>query len=446
MQESVGLTLLGSMTLAVSLLLTGCSSSDNSIDGEVAASGSFLSTTVAPRTGGDNESWPFTLMQCPTGEVISTQSLTCAQYDSMVATIRSIYSGLDSTCTATVCPQADWAGCVLRIAGHDFMDYGNGQGGSDGCLDLSDPDNAGLPDCLHMGEEFGSSIYDAYKMHCSEISLADFVVLAAEAVITLSREHVTQSSSGRGSIDFRSNFRFGRSTATSCTWAEGRLPNPEHSCTAVEETFLSRMGLSWREATALMGVHTLGRARPENSGYDGWWSDAVNSRKFNNNYFASILGKGWIAERLSAGKNQWKRADAGRDRGSTDGKEMMLNTDMCLAFSEDRQGRTELRADTADCCTWTDPDNLQTAIQSYLGGEYCGSTSVPGRVPEQRERCCNDDDRDIDCGDFNEPRGSAFEDVREFANDEAAWLQVFLSSWKIATENGFSNLQPLGQC
>jgi hypothetical protein len=27
------------------------------------------------------------------------------------------------------------------------------------------------------------------------------------------------------------------------------------------------------EATALMGVHTLGRCRIENSGYDGWWSN-----------------------------------------------------------------------------------------------------------------------------------------------------------------------------
>eukprot|EP00438_Fugacium_kawagutii_P033424 Skav208971 [mRNA] locus=scaffold1694:38869:41238:- [translate_table: standard] len=26
-------------------------------------------------------------------------------------------------------------------------------------------------------------------------------------------------------------------------------------------------------AAALMGVHTLGKCRIENSGYDGWWSD-----------------------------------------------------------------------------------------------------------------------------------------------------------------------------
>ena len=28
-----------------------------------------------------------------------------------------------------------------------------------------------------------------------------------------------------------------------------------------------------------MGVHTLGRAKVENSGYHGWWSDPENSRR-----------------------------------------------------------------------------------------------------------------------------------------------------------------------
>jgi len=385
-------------------------------------------------------------MECPTTEVMTTPSLTCAQYDAMVATIRGIYGGLDTTCTANFCPQADWAGCVLRVAGHDLMDYANGEGGSDGCMDLSDPDNMGLPECLHMGEEFGSSIFDAYKMHCSEVSLADFIVIAAEAVMTFSREKVTEGDSSRGSLDFRSSFRFGRTTATSCTFAEGRLPNPENSCTAVETTFVNRMGLSWREATALMGVHTIGRARPENSGYDGWWSDAVNSRMFNNNYYASILAKGWIPERLSANKNQWQRADDGRNRGATEGKEMMLNTDMCLAFSEDRNGNVELRAGSHSCCAWVDPDLVETAFETYLSGEYCGSTNVPRGTGDQRDLCCNDRNRDIDCGEHDDPRGSAFGDVRDFANNERVWLQVFEEAWKIATENGFNNLQPLSQC
>lgn len=37
------------------------------------------------------------------------------------------------------------AGCVIRTAGHDFMDYRiDGGGGSDGCFNLKDPDNKGL--------------------------------------------------------------------------------------------------------------------------------------------------------------------------------------------------------------------------------------------------------------------------------------------------------------
>ena len=48
----------------------------------------------------------------------------------------------------------------------------------------------------------------------------------------------------------------------------------QNSCGDVERVFVKNMGLSWDKAAALMGVHTLGRGRMENSGYDGWWSDA----------------------------------------------------------------------------------------------------------------------------------------------------------------------------
>lgn len=44
------------------------------------------------------------------------------------------------------------AACILRLAGHDFMDFrdNNGAltGGSDGCVNFNDADNAGLQACL----------------------------------------------------------------------------------------------------------------------------------------------------------------------------------------------------------------------------------------------------------------------------------------------------------
>ena len=79
---------------------------------------------------------------------------------------------------------------MLRLEGHDLMDFrrkknkkgktinkGGGTGGSDGCVNFEDGDNAGLPECLAWTEI--AKIYDNW---CDKISLADFIVLAAEAV------------------------------------------------------------------------------------------------------------------------------------------------------------------------------------------------------------------------------------------------------------------------
>ena len=80
---------------------------------------------------------------------------------------------------------------MLRLAGHDLMDFrrntnkkgkimpkADGTGGSDGCVDFSDPDNTGLPSCLAW-----TGIESVYDKWCGTISLADFLVLAGEAVV-----------------------------------------------------------------------------------------------------------------------------------------------------------------------------------------------------------------------------------------------------------------------
>eukprot|EP00929_Paragymnodinium_shiwhaense_P018231 TRINITY_DN12845_c0_g1_i4.p1 TRINITY_DN12845_c0_g1~~TRINITY_DN12845_c0_g1_i4.p1 ORF type:complete len:375 (-),score=72.05 TRINITY_DN12845_c0_g1_i4:428-1552(-) len=373
----------------------------------------------------------------------------------MFPSAHRLYNSLPSACNATFCPQADWAGCVLRMAGHDFMDYADGEGGSDGCIDFHDMDNAGLAECLHLGE-FGISMADAYEDFCTSISLADFTVVAAEAVMKLSRQHVLDEDPTRSPVDFRSKFRYGRTTAQSCEFAEGRLPNPENSCSAVQLTFVERMGLTWEQAAALMGVHTLGRAKVENSGYDGWWSDAENSRKFNNNYYTSILGKGWGPETSINGnpnKNQWKRIDRGADDAVL-GKEMMLNTDMCFVFTMDNDGEIELDARTAkenECeCAWYSAVKVSDATEKYMDGKFCGSTEIPAasNFPLQRAICCGDEhdttaSLPIDCGLVVDTKGPAEKPVRAFANNEDIWLRQFSNAWAIATSNGFEDLKRL---
>eukprot|EP00913_Durusdinium_trenchii_P028556 g26783.t1 len=251
--------------------------------------------------------------------------------------------------------EADWAGCVLRIAGHDFMDYvkKDGRGGSDGCLDLSEARlQRGVGEGAATGTAHprpwpvvGPSDGVRYVDFCEKVSLADFVVMAANAVIKSTREEVLKKYPTRKPFDLKSVFRYGRTTLKRCSWAVGRLPNPENSCADVKKVFVNHMGLSWKEAAALMGVHTLGRGHKGNSGYDGWWSDSKNSRMFNNDYFVSLGAKGWGPDKKVGGnamKNQWVRVDKGLKKEERTGKEMMLNTDMCLVWTNDGSGKVDM--------------------------------------------------------------------------------------------------------
>lgn len=98
------------------------------------------------------------------------------------------------------------------------------------------------------------------------------------------------------------------------------------------EHIYANTGVPWTMVASILGAHTLGSAKPENSGYDGFWSDAANSGIFNNNYYKSLLAKGWSPDYAVGGnpeKNQWKRVDIGKDDTH---KEKMLTTDMCMAF------------------------------------------------------------------------------------------------------------------
>lgn len=61
------------------------------------------------------------------------------------------------------------------------MDYrnvnGTESGGSDGCVNFADEDNKGLDTCL-----IASNLATVYDKTCDKVSLADFIVIAAEAV------------------------------------------------------------------------------------------------------------------------------------------------------------------------------------------------------------------------------------------------------------------------
>ena len=63
---------------------------------------------------------------------------------------------------------------------------------------------------------------------------------------------------------------------------------------------------------AVSGSHTLGSAKIENSGYLGFWSSSERQGQFTNDYYVSLLLKGWGTELAVDGnvaKNQWQNID-----------------------------------------------------------------------------------------------------------------------------------------
>ena len=87
---------------------------------------------------------------------------------------------------------------------------GSGTGGSDGCVNFLDSDNTGLESCLRW-----TGIESIYGKWCDKISLADFMVLAAEAVVgSISVNYDAQDPFKQETLlgQFKSQFQWGRKT------------------------------------------------------------------------------------------------------------------------------------------------------------------------------------------------------------------------------------------
>lgn len=134
---------------------------------------------------------------------------------------------------------------------------------------------------------------------------------------------------------FKNAFRWGRRTAPTCAFAQGRLPAAEEGCPALTTKIADRLfgeydtplaepapeaarfgplTESWVLTAALSGAHTMGKAEAINSGYQGMWSSAASQGQFNNDYYHSLLYKGWGVDRNVNGRidrNQWQRVDLG---------------------------------------------------------------------------------------------------------------------------------------
>jgi hypothetical protein len=398
--------------------------------------------------------------------------MSASDYDFVTQKVQAIHQGFTAGTD-----QADFAGCIVRMTGHDLMDFRRSapvgeNGGADGCIDFQDPDNAGLAACLQLLQPAYDAAFPCGLLTCQKVSLADFLVVAAEAIMEITRATPAP-------IGFKNNFKFGRTTSQTCTWANGRLPNPENGCLdsplphlgeSVKTSFVDSLELSWPQAATLMGTHTLGRAASANSGYNGWWSDPSNQGVFNNDYYKSLIGKGWAKATTHVGpggtvaKTQWNWI--GKDsqtfgEGTDETPVMMLTSDMCL-WNDMGNAQSGAMSPSMpdDCCLWNFQQGLGGPGQpGAVSTPHCGGASgLP--FPTDLQNCCAG--ASMPCNsDVEHPAGpgnlfgsieqanqlpSHLRDLADNTNGLAAFYTDFKIVWKKVVENGFeSNLHSFSQ-
>jgi hypothetical protein len=308
-------------------------------------------------------------------------------YGLLVKEVWSYFDNLGDTAA-----QQDYTGCLLRTAGHDFMDFrwtsdGKATGGSDGCINFEDADNTGIPQCLAQFE-----VAALYKNWCDKVSLGDFLVIIAEAVMARTATSYQANSFDSGTLahTFMSQFEFGRPTVSSCEEHVGLMPNPEEGCADLKRVFVDHVYLdgdkqtSWKHTAAISGAHTIGKANLENSGYNGTWT--TNPAVFDNAYYLRIIDQGWIPQwniNGNQGKNQWIVSDLGRDKPEV-AAQMMLNSDLCMVFDNAR--------DSVNCDELILNDdayiNMAAGTTRSVVTAFCKQIRGRGRFVNAKERMC----------------------------------------------------------
>ncbi|CAL0334197.1 unnamed protein product [Lupinus luteus] len=159
---------------------------------------------------------------------------------------------------------------MLRLAWHDAgtYDVNTKTGGPNGSIrteeEYSHGSNNGLKKAIDFCEEV--------KVKHPKITYADLYQLAGVVAVEVT---------GGPTINFVPGRRDSKISPK-----EGRLPDAKKGVPHLRDIFY-RMGLSDKDIVALSGGHTLGRAHPERSGFDGPWTE--DPLKFDNSYFVELL-------------------------------------------------------------------------------------------------------------------------------------------------------------
>eukprot|EP01084_Bolivina_argentea_P213961 363286_1 len=243
-----------------------------------------------------------------------------------------------------------------------------------GCIDLSNPDHAGLESRAVI------PLDDIYNISgWNEImSRADFWATAGTIAIEYAQELDTANPDDKlPPIPYY----FGRTDCGDTANADTTKSFPEAKAGWDQTSlwFADNLGLNDKETVAIIGAHTLGRPHTEDSGYSSlpWVTVEDGPDVLNNQFYINLLIENWSQSQSPTGL--WEFKD------DTD-EILMFNADICLAID----------------------------IDPYL--------NETGKVTCPTDGCPESDVVDI---------------VIEYANDNQIWLDDFADVWEKLILSGY---------
>ncbi|KAF6039354.1 APX2 [Bugula neritina] len=160
------------------------------------------------------------------------------------------------------------------------------------------------------------------------MSRADFWILCSVEALQTARQNAGRAPLNINMVYGRQDCPDGPNTASTVNAAN--FPDPRQGLAVTVQWCLDTFGLSSQFCVALLGAHTLGRARKEASGFEGAWVPESGEFLLNNAFYVELVIGPWVqvdkkpSSTLGEQRWQFEKSVAGEPNI------LMLNVDMCL--------------------------------------------------------------------------------------------------------------------